>query len=512
MFNLIGKRYLFLIISLLVIIPGTLSIIIKGFDVGIDFAGGSSLELRPAQHVTSTQQITNMLDSLGFKDVQVTIGNDTNTTKAQVAWVRLNTQVDNSVQDAIKKLVQDKYGSGVSLTADPLQVTSNGKTTTITVFTLASNSNKVTFKAGDLYDATACASKDKSKAKPLLCSLPNTTSVASSTAAPTPTATSAVSPKTTATAQPTTTPAATATPQATATPAATGTPSATPTATSTPTTNPAANIPVKVDQVIVGQTTDTVNILTTSTTTANSSSTNTPLRRIQAAFLNQTNNYLYSMNNSSVSASVASAAITNSILAVIAASVVILLYIWFAFRKVQKPWRYGACAIVALLHDVLVVLGVFSILGWLFRIQINSLFVTALLTVVGFSVHDTIVVFDRIRENMQRRSSESFDQVVNASLVQTMSRSLNTSLTVLFTLSALTLFGGESTQTFTLALLIGIFSGTYSSIFNASMLLVIWEHGELGLWRLNRSANRRPDGRNGNRRDVRNRELAKSRS
>jgi preprotein translocase SecF subunit len=127
------------------------------------------------------------------------------------------------------------------------------------------------------------------------------------------------------------------------------------------------------------------------------------------------------------------------------------------------------------------------------NIQIDTLFITALLTVVGFSVHDTIVVFDRIRENLQRRSSETFEQVVNASLIQTMSRSLNTSLTVIFTLSALTLFGGVTVRTFTLTLLIGIISGTYSSIFNASMLLVIWEKGELGLNRLRRD--RTPDGR-----------------
>src|SRR5205823_1891336 len=190
--------------------------------------------------------------------------------------------------------------------------------------------------------------------------------------------------------------------------------------------------------------------------------------------------------------------------AVIAASVAILLYVWFSFRKVAKPWRYGTCAIIALLHDVLVVVGVFSILGWLFNIQIDALFITALLTVVGFSVHDTIVVFDRIRENMQRRTAETFEQVVNASLVQTMARSLNTSLTVLFTLTALTLFGGASIRNFTLALLIGIFSGTYSSIFNASMLLVIWEKGELGLGRLRREQT--PDGR-----PVRDRELAGTR-
>ena len=192
------------------------------------------------------------------------------------------------------------------------------------------------------------------------------------------------------------------------------------------------------------------------------------------------------LQNATVSGSVAGETTRNAIVAVIAASVLILLYVWFAFRKVAKPWRYGTCAIIALLHDVLVVVGVFSILGWLFGVQIDALFITALLTVVGFSVHDTIVVFDRIRENMTRRTSETFEQVVNASLVQTMARSLNTSLTVLFTLSALTLFGGESIRVFTGALLLGILSGTYSSIFNASMLLVIWERGELGFGRFNR--------------------------
>jgi preprotein translocase SecF subunit len=203
--------------------------------------------------------------------------------------------------------------------------------------------------------------------------------------------------------------------------------------------------------------------------------------------------YVELVSNSEVGAAVAAQTTLYAFLAVLVASVAILCYVWFSFRKVSRPWRYGTCAIIALLHDVLVVLGVFSILGWLFNIQIDALFLTALLTIVGFSVHDTIVVFDRIRENMQRRTSETFDQVVNASLVQTMARSLNTSLTVLFTLSALTLFGGDSIRVFTLTLLIGIFSGTYSSIFNASMLLVIWEKGEMGFGYLNRK--RTPDGR-----------------
>jgi len=248
--------------------------------------------------------------------------------------------------------------------------------------------------------------------------------------------------------------------------------------------------------VKTGTTTHTLTVLT-------STEVNTDrLVTIKSTIFNARNIYTYTITNASVSASVAGETTLRAFLAVIAASVFILLYIWFSFRKVAKPWRYGACAIIALLHDVLVVLGVFSILGWLLNIQVDTLFITAVLTVVGFSVHDTIVVFDRIRENMQRRTSETFDQVVNASLVQTMARSLNTSLTVLFTLSALTLFGGVTIRTFTLALLVGIFSGTYSSIFNASMLLVIWEKGELGFNRFNRK--RTPDGR-----DVR--ELARTR-
>ncbi len=239
--------------------------------------------------------------------------------------------------------------------------------------------------------------------------------------------------------------------------------------------------------VQVGTTTNTLSLLTSSEVNIDK------LVQIQATIFKGSNTYTYVINNATVSSSVAADTSLKAFLAVLASSVFILLYIWFSFRKVAKPWRYGTCAIIALLHDVLVVLGVFSILGWLFNIQIDTLFITALLTVVGFSVHDTIVVFDRIRENMQRRSSETFEQVVNASLVQTMARSLNTSLTVLFTLSALTLFGGVTIRTFTLTLLVGIFSGTYSSIFNASMLLAIWERGELGLGRLNRT--RTPDGR-----------------
>ncbi|MFN0072670.1 MAG: protein translocase subunit SecF [Chloroflexota bacterium] len=185
-----------------------------------------------------------------------------------------------------------------------------------------------------------------------------------------------------------------------------------------------------------------------------------------------------------VSPLIAQEIVRHSILAVAAACLGILLYLWWAFRKVPQSWRYGACAVFALVHDALLVLGAFSILGRLFNIELDALFITAVLTVIGFSVHDTIVVFDRVRENIIRHQGESFESVVNHSLTQTMARSINTSVTVLLTLVTLRLFGGVTIQSFILALIIGITSGTYSSIFNASLLLVSWENGELGrLWR-----------------------------
>jgi preprotein translocase subunit SecF len=182
---------------------------------------------------------------------------------------------------------------------------------------------------------------------------------------------------------------------------------------------------------------------------------------------------------STVGGAISSTIRNRAILAVALASIGILLYMAYAFRNTQNPILYGSSALVAMLHDVLVVLGIFSILGLLFNVQIDALFITALLTVIGFSVHDTIVVFDRIRENLALHPSESFEEIVDYSLAQTIVRSLNTSMTVIFTLLALVLFGGGSTRIFVLALLIGTISGTYSSIFNASQLLVAWDKGEI---------------------------------
>jgi preprotein translocase subunit SecF len=157
------------------------------------------------------------------------------------------------------------------------------------------------------------------------------------------------------------------------------------------------------------------------------------------------------------------------------AAVAILIYISVAFRHVSNPVRYGTCAIVAMIHDIFVVVGLASIFGVLHGWEVDALFLTALLTVIGFSVHDSIVVFDRIRENSRRYAGSPIEDVVNHSIIQTLDRSINTQLTVVFTLTALLLFGGVTIRNFVLTLLIGIISGTYSSIFNASPLLVEWE-------------------------------------
>jgi len=185
---------------------------------------------------------------------------------------------------------------------------------------------------------------------------------------------------------------------------------------------------------------------------------------------------------SSVSASVGAEVTSAAGFAILAAAVFILGYIWYAFRGVEHAPRYGTAAILAMLHDVFVVLGVEAMLGYFLGWEADALFLTALLTVIGFSVHDTIVVFDRIRENSHIYRRIGYEILVNHSIVQTLDRSINTQLTVMFTLFALALFGGESIRHFVIILLVGIFSGTYSSIFNASPLLVVWENREWATW------------------------------
>lgn len=163
--------------------------------------------------------------------------------------------------------------------------------------------------------------------------------------------------------------------------------------------------------------------------------------------------------------------------AIVIVLIAIILYVAFAFRKVSRPvpsWKYGVAAVIALAHDTLITVGVFSLLGHFAKVEVDSYFVTALLTLLGFSVHDTIVVFDRIRENLKKQVAGTFTEVVNKSINDTLVRSVNTSVTAMLVVLALYFFGGETTKYFALAMTIGIFIGTYSSIFVASPLVVDW--------------------------------------
>jgi len=175
-------------------------------------------------------------------------------------------------------------------------------------------------------------------------------------------------------------------------------------------------------------------------------------------------------------------------IAVVVGTIGILLYISWAFRKLPNPFRYGTCAIIALVHDILIVIAVFAILGGVLHLEINLMFITAILAVIGYSVNDTIVVFDRIRENLGKGARQSFETVVNNSLMETLSRSLNTSLTTLIVLAAIYLFVGEAIRSFTFVLMVGVIAGTYSSIFIAAQALVAWETGKLGKILLRRAA------------------------
>ncbi len=188
------------------------------------------------------------------------------------------------------------------------------------------------------------------------------------------------------------------------------------------------------------------------------------------------------LNFTSVSPSVGAEVTRAAAIAILMAAIAILLYIWYAFRGVEHSFRYGTAAVIAMFHDVFVVLGVEAMLGFFLHWEADALFLTALLTVIGFSVHDTIVVFDRIRENSNIYRRVDYEKVVNHSIVQTLDRSINTQLTVMFTLLALTLFGGLTIRHFVVTLLIGVFSGTYSSIFNAAPILVVWENKEWRNW------------------------------
>jgi len=183
---------------------------------------------------------------------------------------------------------------------------------------------------------------------------------------------------------------------------------------------------------------------------------------------------------SAVSPMIATETVRTAIIAVVIASVGILLYVTWAFRRMPRPFHYGTCAIIALVHDALVALGVFSILGGILNWQVNMMFITGVLAVIGYSVNNTVVVFDRIRENLRLDISANFETVVNNSMVETLGRSINTSLTTLIAVLALLFFVGATIQNLVVVLIIGIIAGTFSSICIAPTLLVVWDRGE---WR-----------------------------
>ena len=176
-----------------------------------------------------------------------------------------------------------------------------------------------------------------------------------------------------------------------------------------------------------------------------------------------------------VSPIVANETIINAFWAVLAASFFVFIYILWAFRNVPNTRRYSFAAIVALLHDTIIILGIFSILGELMNIEVNTFFLFAIVTVIGYSINDTIVILDRLRENIQIYPNDKFSNIVNISIRESLGRSLNTSITLLITLMALLLFGGSTIQTFLLVLLFGVIIGTYSSIGVASQVLVSWQ-------------------------------------
>jgi preprotein translocase subunit SecF len=181
-----------------------------------------------------------------------------------------------------------------------------------------------------------------------------------------------------------------------------------------------------------------------------------------------------------VSGTVAAKTTRNAVIAVIIAAVAMMFYIVWAFRRMPKPFRWGSCAVIALIHNVFIIIGIFSFLGWLAGVEIDALFITGLLAVVGYSINNTVVVFDRIRENVSRHIRPDFAETVNDSLIDTLGRCLNSALTTLFVLLALLLFGGATIHYFVLVLLLGVIIGTYSSVCIASQLLVVWERRE---WR-----------------------------
>jgi preprotein translocase SecF subunit len=392
-FDIVGKRRWFYLISLVLTIPGLIFILltptgVAGLEFTIDYTGGTRWEIRFADANVTPEQVEAVFAQHGLEASAV---------KTSSGFIEVKTvQIADLPDEAPAALPSASPSAG------------------------ASGSPGASASAAASASATASASRSTSP---------------SASPSPSPSAT----PSPSASAAPSGSPAASA--------GASGAPSASPGA---PTGN--TKIP-----------------------------TEGTLGTIATDLQNQLGPIAEQRSLTTIGAVVSSDLIFIAVQLIVVGSIGIMLWITYRFRDV----KFGVTALVALLHDVIVVVGVFAILGTFFHVEVDALFVTAMLTVIGFSVHDTIVVFDRIRENKARHAGEPFPDIVNHSILQTFGRSIMTSLTVVLTLLALLLFGGAAINDFVLALLIGIISGTYSSIFVASPLLVDWQlwddrrHGRL---------------------------------
>ena len=442
MFHLTRHKYWFFLVSGIIIVPGLLALIFWHLNLGIDFTNGDTIDLRFARRGVTVAEINKVFQDAKAQDVATYAATDASGSipAANYAFIQFDRPIGKQEEATVLARLADAKYKLPAVHKDH------------TMYTIPSVNGSQQSSLMVVYFGSKVTAANVDAA---LQNLPDTDAPPVTTTNPGTTPTAAAS----ATAAATTTPAATAT--ATPTPATSG-----------------QTFPVKVSKVELGANDQTFQVNTqTFLTGAN-------LDNIVASLGNKYGP-VYVQSVSEVGPSIASDQARNAFFAVLLGALFILLYIGYAFRKVgsiRRSLRFGASAIIALLHDVLVVLGLWAIFGRLFNFKVDTLFLTAVLTVIGFSVHDTIVVFDRIRENLSHRTSESFETIADASLIQTMSRSLNTSLTVILTLAALTMFGGDTIREFTLALLIGIASGTYSSIFNASMILVVWENKEYRHW------------------------------
>jgi preprotein translocase SecF subunit len=467
-FHLTRYRYLFFLISGIIIVPGLLALFFWHLNLGIDFTAGSSIDLRFQSAKVDQTTVMRAFTSAGAQDVELLVAHQFGADVAkpdQYAFIEFSRPIGPNFEKQVLALLTDPKAKLPPVHAD------NGTPSFAHIDSILNTTQGQRAQLVVLFDKPVSADAVTAALK----NLPQTdepTSAAGGNGS-------------VGAASPTASPAATAT----ATPK--GTATATPGATATPTATPSSNtagqtFPVSITGLTIGQS-DLIYTINTQTDLINTPQANTKGPRLEQIVAQLQHQYgpVYVEQSNVIDPTIASEQTLMAILAVAVASLFILIYIAIAFRHVgslRLSLRFGASAVIALLHDALVVLGLWAIFGRIFDFKVDTLFVTAVLTVIGFSVHDTIVVFDRIRENLARHTVESFNTVVNTSLLQTMSRSLNTSLTVLLVLSAQVLFGGASTREFVLALLIGIASGTYSSIFNASMILSVWQNQEYKHW------------------------------